>query len=426
MSEFHFFNKPFYNLNFKMLTSTEPKKAVTKPVSDINPLFSSLEAELNTRLELLDKTSLVTISDMQGTILYVNDMFCEISGFSRHEVIGKTHDIIRHTDLSDENIEGAMKMLRDGKTWRGIVKYMNKNKEIFWTRTTVSPVLDHEGIPFKLIWMRTDITDLKRTERELYSAKERADQRMLDNVKNAVRIQAGILPSEEELREILPAAYLINSPLLDVSGDFYWFAEQKDETIFVLGDGTGHGISASYISIMALTALKFIVGQNGETDPGNILTALNDFLYQSLGKHRNSGLSESADIAVCSYNKKTRRLRYAGAHSKIYLVRHAEVFLLDRDDISIGSVNKEAFSINSKSVFLEKGDRVFMMSDGFTDQIGGDKNKRIGSRQVRELLKDTAYYPVNEQKKRIEDFFLAWKGENEQTDDLSLLAFNIS
>jgi PAS domain S-box-containing protein len=409
-----------------MLTATEPKTTVTNPVSDINPLFSLLEAELNTRLELLDKTSLVTITDMMGTILHVNDMFCEVSGFARHEVIGKTHEIIRHSDLTDENIEGAMKMLRNGETWRGMVKYMNKNKGIFWTNTTISPVLDHKGDPFKLIWMRTDITDLKRTERELYSAKERADQRVLDNVKNAVRIQAAILPSEEDLRKIVPAAYLINSPLLDVSGDFYWFDEFKDETIFVLGDGTGHGVSASFISIMAMTALKFIVRQNNETDPGHILTALNDFLYQSLGKHKNSGLSESADIAVCSYNKKTRRLRYAGAHSKIYLVRQAEVFLMDRDEISIGSVDKESFSINSKSVFLEKGDRIFMMSDGLTDQIGGNRNKRIGSKQVRELLKGTAYYPIAKQKLMIENFFLTWKGENEQTDDISLLAFNIS
>lgn len=409
-----------------MFTTLELKSPVPKQISDINPQFSLLESELNTRLELLDKTSLVTITDMDGTILHVNDFFCQVSGFARHEVIGKTHVIIRHPDLTDENEEGAMKMLRNGETWRGIVKNLDKTRNIFWTRTTISPVLDHAGNPFKLIWMRNDITDLKRTESELYTAKDRADQRILDNVKNAVRIQSAILPSEKDLQEIFPASYLLHSPLLEVSGDFYWFDEQNGETIFVLGDGTGHGISASYISLMAMTALNFIVKQNKETDPGNILTALNDFLYQSMNKHKNSGLNESIDLAVCCYNKKTRRLRYAGAHSKIYLVRHAEVYPLDRDDISIGSVSKEAFVLNSKTVFLEKGDRIFMMSDGFCDQIGGDKNKRIGSKQVRELLKLTAYYPVPEQKKRITEFFLTWKGENEQTDDLSLLAFNVS
>src|SRR4051812_6612322 len=99
MSEYHFFNNPFFNPDFKMLTTLDLKPAVKKQISDINPLFSSLEAELNTRLELLDKTSLVTITDMEETILHANDMFCNVSGFARHELIGKTHTVIRHPDF---------------------------------------------------------------------------------------------------------------------------------------------------------------------------------------------------------------------------------------------------------------------------------------------------------------------------------------
>jgi PAS domain S-box-containing protein len=387
---------------------------------------ASLEAELNTRLELLDKTSLVTITDLEGNIMYANDLFCDVSGYGRHELIGKTHLLIRDPELTVGTIEGIMRTVCGGNIWCGVIKNKSKKGEDFWCRTTVAPVLDQDDAPFKLIWMRNDISDLKRTELKLFSAKEKADQRLLENVRNAVRIQTAILPSEEDLQEIFPMAFLLNAPQQNVSGDFYWFDKQKLETVFVLGDGTGHGVSASFISLVAITALEFIVKQNQETDPGKILTGLNSFLFQSLKKHRGSDLGESIDMAICSYNQKTRMLRYSAAKSKIYLVRGKEVYSLDRDERSIGAQSSDEFSINSKSIFLEKGDRVFMMSDGFSDQVGGDRNKRMGSRQLRELLKNTGSQPVVQQKQEILDFFLNWKGNNEQTDDLSLLGFSIT
>ncbi len=391
-----------------------------------NILAASLEAELSTRLTLMDKTSLITITDLQGTIMYANDLFCEVSGYERKELIGKTHQVIRHPDLTRDTIAAAMKMVAEGKTWSGMIKNRAKSRAIFWCYTSVAAVMDHSNKPFKLIWMRNDITSLKRTELELHIAKEQADQRLLENVKNAFRIQSAILPSEQDLQEIFPLSFLINSPQQNVSGDFYWFDKQKNEDVFVLGDGTGHGVSASFVSLIAMTALEFIVKQNQETDPGKILSGLNNFIFQALKKHKGSDLDESIDMAVCSYNNKTRMLKYSSAKSKIYLVRGAEVYNLDRDNVSIGAQSVDLFKINSKSIFLEKGDRIFMMSDGFCDQVGGTYNKRMGSKQFRELLKNTGTQTLGEQKKQILNFFLAWKGENEQTDDLSLLGFSIT
>ncbi len=318
-----------------------------------------------------------------------------------------------------------MRMVRDGKTWTGMIKSKSRHDDIFWCQTSIAPVLDHNNTPFKLIWMRSDITDLKRKEVELKTAKEHADQRLLENVKNAFRIQSNILPSEKELQQIFPLAFLINSPQQSVSGDFYWFDKQQQQTVFVLGDGTGHGVSASFVSLIAMTALEFIVKQNQETDPGKILCKLNDFIFQSLKKHKGSDLDESIDMAICSYNPKTRMLKYSSAKSKIYLLRGTEVYNLDRDDVSIGAQCNESFKINSKSIFLEKGDRLFLMSDGFCDQIGGINNKRMGSKLLRELLKSTGNQDILEQKERIRNFFMNWKGDNEQTDDLSLLGFSI-
>jgi PAS domain S-box-containing protein len=427
MSHSLFFNSSIEpSLTIMNPSPNDPAYSPVNSTSIKNLLTFSLEAELSTRLELMDKTALVTITDLHGNIMYANDLFCSVSGYKRHEVIGKTHQVIRHPDLQDETVTNMMKMLLNGKMWSGMIKNRSKSGEIFWCNTTVAPVMDQENEPTKFIWMRNDITALKRTESELYSAKEEADQRVIENVKRASRIQSVILPSENELQEIFPASFVINAPQQNVSGDFHWFDQQKSETVFVLGDGTGHGVSAAFISLIAMTALEFIVKENQENDPGKIITALNDFLFRALKKHRGSEMDQSIDMAVCSYNHKTRMLKYSAAKSKVYLVRGTEVYSLDRDDASVGMLNNHSFKVNSKAIFLEKGDRIFMMSDGLTDQAGGPKNKRMGSKQVRELLQRTNNIPVAEQKEEILKFFLNWKGENEQSDDLSMLAFSIS
>lgn len=402
---------------------TDSGGCLEKPAD--NGLVGLLEAELDARINILNQTSMVTITDLRGTIIYVNDLFCKVSGFARHEVIGRTHELIHHPDLKDESIAAMWKLIGAGQSWQSIVKSYRKDRGIFWTRTTVAPVLDEKGVPAKCIWVRSDITDLKQTEIELYTAKQRADQQLLDNVKNACRIQDAMLPDEEELRAELNDAFLIFSPQQNVSGDFYWFMHGTNETLLVLGDGAGHGVSASFISLITLTGVKYVAEGMDVRDPGEALTMLNGFLYRSLNKHKGSGLNETVDMSFCRFNHVTRELTYASARSMICLLRNGEVTRLERAEVSIGASGKGECTIVSHKLQLEKGDRVYLMSDGIADQFGGARNKRLGTRNVKELIALTGNLPIQEQKEAIRKNFLLWKGTNEQTDDLSLLAFQV-
>ncbi len=388
-------------------------------------LVGLLEAELDARINIMNETAMVTITDLRGTIIYVNDLFCEVSGYARHEVIGRTHELIRHPDLRDESVAAMWKLVGEGKSWQGIVKSLRKDRGLFWTRTTVAPVLDEKGVPTKCIWVRNDITDLKQTELELYTAKQRADQQLLDNVKNACRIQDAMLAPEAELRAGLNDAFVLFSPQQNVSGDFYWFMHDKDETLLVLGDGSGHGVSASFVSLITLTGVKYVAEGMDIRDPGAVLTMLNGFLYRSLNKHKGSGLTETVDMSFCRFNRATRELTYASARSIICLLRDGQVTRLERNDFSIGASAKGERTIVSSKVQLVKGDRIYRMSDGIVDQFGGERNKRLGSRHVKELIALTGSLPIQEQKEAIRKNFLLWKGTNEQTDDLSLLAFQV-
>lgn len=391
----------------------------------LNIQVDALQAELNSRAEILNQTSLLTITDLQGTIIYANDLFCQVSGFGRHQLIGRDHKLIRHPLIPKETIESIWRTIRSGNTWKGEMKHVNKSGEDFWTMTTVAPVKGEDGEPVRYIWVRHDITHLKKTETRLLEARQRADQQLIDNVMNASTVQRAILSQEEELQQLFPASFVFFSPKHAVSGDFYWFRRVGDESVVVLGDGTGHGVSAAFVSLMALSALKYAVDIVQVTEPALVMSQLNHFLYRALNKHKESGLSESVDLSFCRYNHKTGAFSYATARSKIYLVRDGQVEVLSSGHDSIGSKPELDDVFTPEEIQLRVGDRIFMTSDGLADQFGGERNKRFGSRQLRELLQITSRAPMSLQKEVIHKNYLLWRGENEQTDDQSLVAFEI-
>lgn len=385
----------------------------------------ALEAELNARVEALNQTAMVTITDLHGTILYANDLFCSISGFNRNRVIGHTHNIIRDPELPDDTVCSLWRTIRSGNTWKGEIKSRRKDGSVFWTQMTIVPVFNETGKPIRYVWVRYDITGLKQTETQLRTARQKADQQLIDNVHHAASIQHGLFSPEEELTKIFPSSFLIFSPKHTVSGDFYWYRKLGEESVIALGDGTGHGVSAAFISLMALTGLKYAVDEMRITEPGLVLSQLNSFLYRATNKHNNSGVAESVDLSLCRFNHETRILTYSTAKGRLYLVRDGELVELSHNCSSIGAEPREKSRIESHTLQLQTGDRIFMLSDGLPDQFGGERDKRFGSRNVKELLLFTSYAEMSMQKEVILKNYLLWRGDNEQTDDLSMIGFMV-
>lgn len=388
--------------------------------------LETLEAELDARNKLLNDSALISITDLSGTIIYANDMFCRVTGYERNRVIGFTHTIIRHSEMSDETIASIWNKIREGKTWSGEVKNSTKDGNTLWAEAIIAPVLDENGKPVRYIWVQHDITEKKRTANLLLNAKQSADQQLIDNVCYASTIQKALLPSEKDLKSVFPESFLMYEAKHIVSGDFYWFTKVQDDSVMVLGDGTGHGVSAAFVSLMALTGLKYAVDEMHLTEPGMVLSQLNSFLFRAMNKNSGSGLTESVDMSFCRYNHKTRILRYACGRSKIYVLRGNTIQTLCRGEGPSHSVSTDQRNILSYSVHLKKGDRVYMMSDGLADQFGSDKDKRLGSKRMRELLEKTSTLGMEKQQEEIREYLKSWRGANEQTDDISLIGFEIN
>ncbi len=247
-----------------------------------------------------------------------------------------------------------------------------------------------------------------------------------DNVKYAVSIQSAILPNERKLRSMCPNSFSIYRPQRFVSGDFYWFDKSESKLTVLLGDSTGHGVSASFISIIILSALETLKKYRRKVeDPKLVLEYLNGHLYSFLKKDKGSSLFESAEMTSCTVDFKEKTLTYASAGITILTSRKGEIIKLPKNKTSVGSCEEGSFKVDTFTHNLIAGERIFIMSDGLQDQHGGSNGKRIGSRKIQTLLNETAFLNLTAQKNVIELFLNNWQKKHEQTDDISFIAIAI-
>lgn len=249
---------------------------------------------------------------------------------------------------------------------------------------------------------------------------------LLDNVKYAVNIQSAILPTEQKLKSHCKDSFIIYKPQKYVSGDFYWLENNENKLSLILGDSTGHGVSASYISIIVLSALEALKENEAAfKNPKMVLEYLNNHLYNVLKKDKGSCLFESAEMASLNIDFNEKILTYASAGISVISYRNGEIHHLHKNKTSVGASQNESFKIDHFVHHLIPGERIFVMSDGFKDQHGGERGKKLGTRKLLSLLVETSFLSCGTQKNIIESFLKNWKNDYDQTDDISLIGITI-
>ncbi len=229
-----------------------------------------------------------------------------------------------------------------------------------------------------------------------------------------------------EVYKILPNSFFFFRPKDIVSGDFYWIEKKNDVAYFAASDCTGHGVPGAFMSIIGHNGLDHAL--TFCDTPAEILNALNQSLSRSL--HQATGESETKDgmdIALCSYNVKTRVFNYAGGFNPLYLVRDGELQITKADKFPIGShIDEELQKFTNHTLQLQKGDMIYVCSDGFQDQFGGPRGKKYMVGRMKRLLTEIAVLEVNEQRDKIKDEFESWKGDEEQVDDILIIGLKIT
>jgi serine phosphatase RsbU (regulator of sigma subunit) len=253
------------------------------------------------------------------------------------------------------------------------------------------------------------------------------NEEILDSIRYAKRIQQAILPSEERRHRLLPDSFLIYQPRDIVAGDFYWL-EETDQYIFLaVADATGHGVPGAFVSLVCASALNQALQQEGLNSPAAILTRAKTIVTQVLtqeGTHLRDGM----DIALIRLEKNTpARLTYAGANRPLWIISHQkELIEIPPTRQPIGFTDTEKpFEEHEIDLSSRLPAMLYAFTDGFIDQVGGPKGRKLMTKGLREILLEISHKPCPEQEEHLQRFFTAWKGEWPQLDDVTLIGVRL-
>ena len=259
-----------------------------------------------------------------------------------------------------------------------------------------------------------------------------------DSINYAKRIQTAMLSSDEELGQLLGEYFVFFKPKDVVSGDFYWCHEQGDSVICVVADCTGHGVPGAFMSMIGNSLMNEIIIEKRIIEPGKILDELREGIIKSLG----TGNKDGMDISLCTLNKVNNTLQFAGAYNGIYITRkgiagdsivqdptvlvHGEDLVeIKGDKQTVGFEDRKNTPFTTRTVEIQKGDTIYLSSDGFIDQFGGRKNKKFSAKRFRKVLSDFADRSMAEQKAEVARILKDWQGDKEQIDDICVIGVKV-
>ena len=250
---------------------------------------------------------------------------------------------------------------------------------------------------------------------------EEKNQEILDSILYAKRIQSAILPSVKLVKEYLKESFILYKPKDVVAGDFYWMEQKDGKVLFAAADCTGHGVPGAMVSVVCNNGLNRSVREHGLTIPGEILDKTREIIVKEFQKSE-EGVKDGMDIALCSIEG--MKLQYAGAYNPLWIIRNGEIIETKANKQPIGQFeNPEPYTTHSFD--LEQGDTIYIFSDGYVDQFGGEKGKKFKSKAFRELLLSIQDKTMEDQKISIDEIFETWKGASEQIDDVCVIGVRV-
>jgi serine phosphatase RsbU (regulator of sigma subunit) len=239
---------------------------------------------------------------------------------------------------------------------------------------------------------------------------------MMDSILYAKSIQNAMLPDPEKLKIAFDESFIFYKPRDIVSGDFYWFEKQQNKFFIAAADCTGHGVPGALMSVIGIELLNKIINEKRITYPSDILKNLNVGVTRFFNQQENE-TRDGMDIAVCCIDFVSNTIEYAGANRPVWLMRNSVIEEIQPTKHPIGGGAESRYYITHKVPFA-KGDRIYLFTDGLTDQFGGFDDRKIMKKKLKKLLVASRQLSMEDQKAALSDFVTTWKGNNEQVDDM--------
>jgi len=263
---------------------------------------------------------------------------------------------------------------------------------------------------------------------------EHKQKEIVDSINYAKYIQNALLPSKSIINNLGINSFVVFKPKDIVSGDFYWIYQtsnqhQENTTYVAVADCTGHGVPGALVSVLGNNGLNSCVKEFNINETGKILDKLSQLVEETFDKSENE-LKDGMDISLCSITTKNNSneclLQWSGANNPLWILKKGsnEITEIKANKQPIGNfLNKVDFTTHHFN--LSKGDKIYLFTDGFADQFGGEKGKKFNYKQFKDVLISTQDIALFNQKEQLEKAFMQWKGSLEQVDDVCIIGIEL-
>jgi len=399
--------------------------------------LKTIEVEKSNYESIIEQANdaMFVIDIVDGKVLQCNPSAAALLGYTKSELEKRSLFELQPTEL----IEKSSSRVADVWEKKGLIfsdiPFVTKSGNQIPVECSAK-VAPFAGRPAIVIYAR-DITDRLRMEKEIKVQSEVIEEKNKDitaSIEYSKRIQRSVFIEKNKIKEHAPESFILFKPRDIVSGDFYWFTEthsaaQPENKLLVVAavDCTGHGVPGAFMSIIGHTLLNRTVNNSEIATPADALNFINREIKKTLNqKAYEAAIRDGMDIALSVIDFKNLSLSFAGANNPLYIVRAGEMLELKATKQPItASTDSEPFPFTNETFDLQKGDTIYLFTDGFADQFGGEKGKKFMYKRFRESLISVQHLNMDEQKKKLYDIFLDWRGELEQVDDLLVIGIRV-
>lgn len=367
---------------------------------------------------------MIVETDRTGIVTYVNAEFARHAKYEPKELIGQNINILRSSSMESGMFRDLWNHLLEGKSWSGQIQNRAQDYSSYWVDTYIAPVFDSDGSIQKYWSLSFDITHQKEQQLEI----EAKSKDVHESLKYAKRIQQTILPSNKDLDEEFEDYFILYRPKDVVSGDFYWFARTINRIYIAVVDCTGHGVPGAFMSLIGYNLLNQIVLQQNITNPGAILSELHRQIRNTLRQDDSDSKSKDGmDVCLCAIDRYGEELQYAGAFRPLFWMHRGQLEVINGDKMSIGGEQLEEERIFTNHLIeLDSEDVIYMFSDGIIDQFGGPDLKKFSTKKLKQIIEENHHESMKVQKALFNLVWKEWKGDGEQTDDVTMIGIRFN
>jgi len=351
--------------------------------------------------------------------------FMNIAYTSRDSLVNQKRQNSIFNFMMEDVVKQKDDEIRIVEQEKEVVNLKADNERLF--RNFLGVIVFAIALLLLVLWMRyrkNRLLTQKLAEQNIQIEEKKKE--IIDSITYAKRLQDAILPPVSLIRQFFPETFVLYLPKDIVAGDFYWMETSGDRLFIAAADCTGHGVPGAMVSVVCANALERTVNEFGIRETGKILDKTRELVLGTFGKS-NEMVNDGMDISLLSLSLNPLspgNVMWSGANNPLWIIRDGELTEHAPDKQPIGRF-EHARPFTTETFELQKGDMLYIFTDGYADQFGGPKGKKFKYSNLKSKLKEIAALTATEQQTELEKTISEWRGSIEQLDDICIIGIRI-